>query len=178
LSHTNSPAPPLQGIYIAINTFHKVQYYYPNLILNIAGSGSEELNAKQYIDSKGIKNVVFHGFVTGSRKAELFIKNDIFLFPSYREGLPINILEAMYAGLAIITRSVGGIKDFFENGEMGFAIASLDNHSFVDYIKSLINNRALLKKISVFNHDYAKENFVPNLIVGHIDKMIEVNFKS
>jgi glycosyltransferase involved in cell wall biosynthesis len=43
---------------------------------------------------------------------------DIFFFPFYGEGMPISVLEAMAFSMPVITRNVGGIKDFFINGEM------------------------------------------------------------
>lgn len=49
---------------------------------------------------------------------------DIFFFPFYGEGMPISVLEAMAFSMPVITRNVGGIKDFFINGEMGFCTDS------------------------------------------------------
>jgi glycosyltransferase involved in cell wall biosynthesis len=55
--------------------------------------------------------VHFNGFVSGDAKAGLLSRTDVFVLPSYNEGLPISILEAMSYGCAIVSTPVGGIPE-------------------------------------------------------------------
>ncbi len=62
------------------------------------------------------------GWVTGAAKARLFAEADIFVLPSYGEGMPIGILEAMAASLPVIATRVGGIPDVITEGQEGYLL--------------------------------------------------------
>lgn len=77
--------------------------------LDIGGNKMEQ-ELLSRIKELGIEDRVrFHGFVSGQEKLELLAGADVFVLPSYNEGLPISILEAMSYGCAIISTTVGGI---------------------------------------------------------------------
>ncbi len=74
----------------------------------------------------------FLGHVSGAAKTQAFRAADIYLFTSLAEGMPNSVLEAMAFGLPIVTRPVGGIRDFFEDGRMGYATDSLDSGDYTE----------------------------------------------
>ena len=161
-----------KGIMIAIKTFEILLLKYPNLNLYIAGTGNKLSDSQKYVKNLKIKNINFMGFVAGSNKIGIFKKCDIFLFPTFhKEGLPINILEAMTSGLAIISRPVGGIKDFFENGKMGYITESLEPVDFAGLIENLIINRDKLSEISQYNFEYSKNHFYASKVAKKIEKI-------
>ncbi len=66
--------------------------------------------AMQILTERGFMDrVTYHGIVTGEDKQRLFQSGHVLALPSYSEGLPLVILEAMYAGLAVIATNVGAI---------------------------------------------------------------------
>jgi len=158
-----------KGIYEAIEAFNIVSQKSHNITLFIAGSGTELESVKKFVKEQKIFHIKFLGYVSGKKKTEVFLNSDIYLFPSYHEGLPISVLEAMYYGLPVITRRVGGLKDFFINGKHGFITDSKDPKVFANYLEKLILDRDLRIKISQFNHNYAKEYFVASKVVQRIE---------
>ena len=79
--------------------------------LEIGGNKNEEA-LKEAIRAQYLEDCVhFNGFVSGELKKELLSRTDVFVLPSYNEGLPISILEAMSYGCAIISTPVGGIPE-------------------------------------------------------------------
>ncbi len=64
----------------------------------------------------------------------------MYLFPTYHEGMPGSVLEAMGYGLPVITRTVGGLPDFFEHEKMGFITESLDASVFADFLEQLVKD--------------------------------------
>lgn len=161
-----------KGIMIAIKAFEILIREYPNIQLFIAGTGTRLEYAKKYILNNKIENLHFLGFVTGKDKIELLKKSDIFLFPTYSEGLPISILEAMSFGLPVITRPVGGIKDFFKNEEMGYLIKSKDPRDFADAIELLIKSKHLYS-INVNNFNFARQTFQPRQIAEKLNNIMK-----
>jgi glycosyltransferase involved in cell wall biosynthesis len=158
-----------KGIYETLDAYQQVKARHPYTTLQVVGDGSELTNARAYAKDKGIANVEFSGYLTGERKDAAFREADIFLFPTwYGEGMPINVLEAMACAIPVITRPVGGIKDFFEDGRMGFISETTDPKIFAGLIERLIVKRELGQCIGAYNRGYAEKNFSPAKVAGNL----------
>ncbi len=158
-----------KGIYEALETFVQVQTRHPQVTLIVAGDGSELVNARNYAEERGITGVTFRGYISGKPKDAAFREADIFLFPTfYGEGMPINVLEAMACGTPVVTRPVGGLGDFFEDGNMGFISESKDPRVFAELVERLIVDRELRLKVGTYNRTYATEHFSLTKVSGRI----------
>ena len=163
-----------KGIYETINAVKLLNKNDPNISLTVAGSGAELEQAKQYVQDNQLKNIKFIGYVFNENKIAAFKKSNIYIFPTYYgEGMPNSVLEAMGFGLPVITRPVGGLKDFFEDGKMGYITESKDPKVFADLIENLISNKEKMKEISKYNHEYAKENFLASKVAKRLEKIYE-----
>tara|TARA_Y100001980_G_C14545856_1_gene325630 strand:- start:1279 stop:2343 length:1065 start_codon:yes stop_codon:yes gene_type:complete len=156
-----------KGTMIAVKAFEKIIEKHSKISLYIAGDGSQLDEIKNYVSDKKINNIYFLGFVSGIDKINLYLKSDLFLFPSLNEGLPINVLEAMSSGLPIVTRPIGGIKDFFNNKKMGFALDDLNPEKFSELVINLLLSKEYFN-ICRYNYNYALENFTPNKISSEL----------
>jgi glycosyltransferase involved in cell wall biosynthesis len=87
--------------------------------LVIAGSGEIEAHTKLAQELGIGDRVRFLGWVDLQKVSELMRLADIFVLPSYLEGLPMAILEAMANGLPVVTTPVGAIPDMITDGETG-----------------------------------------------------------
>jgi glycosyltransferase involved in cell wall biosynthesis len=154
-----------KGIYELIDTLEILNKTYNNLVLTIAGDGREEKAIREYISEKNIENVSFTGFVNNEEKIKVFNNNHIYIFPSYTEGMPTSVLEAMAFGLPVITTAVGGLIDFFQNEINGFMSDVPPKPStFAKNISLLIENQDLMKSIALNNYYYAQANFLASKI--------------
>lgn len=157
-----------KGVYEAINAYNILKASHPNTTLTVAGDGAELSRARQYVSEQQIKDVYFSGYVTGDEKHKAFRHAHVYFFPTWWEGMPISVLEAMAYGLPIITRPVGGIKDFFIDGEMGFTSNSLEPKVFAGLLERLINDSDLSTRIGVNNRKYAQNNFAASKVAERI----------
>jgi glycosyltransferase involved in cell wall biosynthesis len=161
---------PLKGVREAVQAFRILRRTNSNVRLLIAGKGSEFDPVRRETIECAIPDVEFLGHVEGPAKEAAFDKSDIFLFPStFGEGMPLNVLEAMAHGLAIVTRPVGGIADFFQNGKMGFATESTDPTVFAKLLQQLVANPELRLAMGQFNRSYAQDNFA----ASHVAKGLQ-----
>ena len=158
-----------KGIYEALDTYRILKQAHPIVSLTIAGDGSELISAMQYARAQHFDDVVFTGHVEGAAKYEVFRSADAYLFPSYTEGLPISVLEAMAYGLPVITRSVGSLNDFFQNGAMGFITESRDPQVLAALLNRLIGDPDLRSRISNFNRKYAKDQFAAPQVAARLE---------
>lgn len=158
-----------KGVFEAVEAFRILYEKNSNLELNIAGDGSdlEELKSLVLFDT-GIKVL---GRVEGKEKISLFEKCDIYCFPTYYgEGLPTTILEAMAFGMPVVTTNVGGIKDFFEIGKMGYIVELKNVAQIVDKLEGIIEDRKSMVEMGNFNRDYANKNFLDFVVANRIYK--------
>ena len=160
-----------KGIYEAIDSYNILKQKYPEVSFTLAGDGFELNHVKDYVAENCIKNIVFTGFVTGKAKKNIFKKSHIYLFPSYTEGMPTSVLEAMAFGLPVVTTNVGGLADFFINGEHGFITESKDPVVLAGLIDVLIKDKKALKKIALHNHKYAIENFTTSKVIERLEEI-------
>ncbi len=152
-----------KGIFELIESFKILSKKFNNLELLIAGDGKSYDEIQDAID--GISNIKLLGHVKGKQKIKLFTQSHIYCLPSYSEGLPTSVLEAMAFGLPIITTQVGGLKEFFHNKKMGYFVRIKDSKDLADKIELLLLDRDSIRVIGEYNHNYAYKNLL-NTVVG------------
>lgn len=142
------------------------------LFVLVACSGVEGLCA--LCQKKGLASIVrILGYLHGSDKTKVFSESDIFLLPSYAEGLPITMLEAMAAGLPIIATPVGAIPDVIQDGTNGFLIEAGDYQSLAEKILLLKDNPNLKRHMAENNVSVIKKRYEKSVILNKLD--IEYN---
>ena len=161
-----------KGIYIAIDAFHLLKQEFKDLELLVCGDGAELEAAKKYVNERSIPDVTFRGRVTGIDLINSYQQSDIYILPSYEEGLATSVLEAMGFGLPIITRPVGGIIDFFINGKMGQLVDSLAPEDFAQAIKPYIIQPHMCREVGNYNRAYADAHFRASRVAYHFEQDI------
>lgn len=165
-----------KGIYETIELFRLIHRNCPDASLTIAGDGSELENVKKYVLENSVDAVKFVGFVEGNEKTQILGDNDFFLLPSYNEGLPGALIEAMAAGLPVLTRPVGAIPDFFIDGTMGIMTESLDPMVMMERIRPFLFDRVLEYKVSQYNIQYAFDNFSASKVALRLESIFKETF--
>lgn len=161
-----------KGVYETIDTFAILKQKHPELTLKMVGDGSKLKSLQQYVAQKGIADVEFTGALFGKDIVDAYKKAELFFFTSYGEGMPTVVLEAMALGLPVITRYVGGLCDFFEDGKMGKITNSLDSKEFASLIEPLLMDKEMTKQIALYNHQYAKEHFLASKVAKRMEEIL------
>lgn len=128
--------------------------------LTFAGDGALYNYAFNFANKHNLKeSTTFLGWVDEARKIKLLKESNIFLLPSYNEGFPNSLVEAMSAGLACIVSSVGNIPDFVTNDHNCMLIKPKSSEDILESTERLIKDKELLQKIAENAHIYAYSNF-------------------
>ncbi|MBG9934459.1 hypothetical protein ABD94_25035 [Bacillus aryabhattai] len=105
----------------------------------IAGDGELESSSKSLAEKLGVsKYFRFVGWVNNEQKQELLKESDVFVLPSYNEGLPLSILEAISYGIPVISTNVGSINEAVKNEKNGYLINPGDKEKLADFTIKLI----------------------------------------
>lgn len=163
---------PEKGIFIALEAFARLKKSYQELRFFVCGDGTALSDAKAFVADNDIRDVFFFGKVVGNELRGKYLESDIYILPTSSEGMATTVLEAMAFGLPVITRPVGGVKDFWENEKMGYLLNSFDSNKYVSVIKGLIENPNLISEISKFNHQYALDRFLASKVVDKFESDI------
>lgn len=127
-----------------------------NYIFLICGRGELESHLKSITVKLGIEDKVrFLGFRNDI--PEICIASDIFLFPSYQEGLPVSVMEAMSAGLPIVGSRIRGNTDLIQNGNGGYLHNPEDYHGIARSIDKVIEEKSLRVEMGVRNKKEVKK---------------------
>lgn len=128
--------------------------------LLLAGSGDEETALKKYIyDNSLTECTEFLGWIDNNRKSQILSECEVLVLPSYNEGLPIAILEAMSYGLPIISTNVGSISEAVISGVNGYLFAPGDVEALAREMKQMIMDRIYWKKCSMNARNICESKF-------------------
>lgn len=143
---------------LLIKTIQKLKKEQHNIRLLLIGDGQLEEQYQQYIKENNLENEIQ---LLGKRQDinELLSITNIYLASSIREGLPVNVMEAMYKGLPIIATDNRGHRELIHNGKNGYICEKNDTENFENNIQkflkdmSIINNMKEINKILVKKYE-------------------------
>ncbi len=114
-----------------------------NVNFKIVGDGSQKKELMKIIEDKELTNVSLLGGIPYEEMYKVYNTSDIFVLPSFSEGLPITMLEAMASELPVIVSDVGDVSKILKGENGGFAVPTGNVEAIVSKIKLLINDEKL-----------------------------------
>jgi glycosyltransferase involved in cell wall biosynthesis len=162
-----------KGVLEAIEAYGQAKAKHPEMEMVVAGDGPLLEGAQEYTRNQGIEDVSFWGHVSGARKVEAFMNADCYLFPTYHEGMPISVLEAMACGLPVITRPVGGLRDLLKHGDMGFLEESVRPAAFAELLSRLVEDPELCRRMGAYNRAVARQHFLASQVAARVQQIHE-----
>ncbi len=118
---------------------------------NIAGEGPQKGDRQRRqaeFEAAGLRGrVQFHGMVTGDAKLALLTAADLFVLPSRSESFGIANLEAMAAGLPVVSTRVGAIPDYIDHGVHGLLVPPADVPALTAALQMLLEDPALRTRL-------------------------------
>lgn len=135
-----------KGVFELLDAYKILKQKHRNIQLKIAGEGKALVSLKRKANEYGLTNDInFYGQVSSP---ELFYRGiDILILPSFTEGLPLTILEAMASGVIVIASKVGGINEVIKNEQNGLLLKSCKPYVIANAVNNLIDNSLLCKQI-------------------------------
>ena len=125
----------------------------------IAGTGDEEKTLIEFVKNNELEKYVrFPGWIQGNRKETELKRANVFVLPSYNEGLPVSVLEAMSYGIPVISTDVGDISDAVKENVNGYLIKPGDVEALADRMERLMDKNKW-ESMSSKAREYAVERF-------------------
>lgn len=143
-----------KGIFDVLQTLaaHKKELT-GKMVLHVGGNGQTDRLISSIKELGLEKLIIFEGWVDREKKQHLLNLSDVYLLPSYIEGVPISILEAESYSKPVISTNVGGIPSIVKNGKTGLIITPGNINEIYWAIKTLTDNENL-------RHRYGEAGFI------------------
>jgi glycosyltransferase involved in cell wall biosynthesis len=117
--------------------------------------------------------VRFAGILIGRAKLEALRSADAFVLPSYTEGLPNAMIEAMAAGLPVVVSAVGSVPDVVVHGVNGLLVSPRDGVSLEGAMRRILSSPELRLRLGREAHRVASERFAPESAASRLVALIE-----
>ena len=119
----------------------------PDAVLCIAGNGPEQAALQEQIEALGLQeHVRLLGYTT--KIADWYAMSDVLVACSYREGLPMNVIEAMLSEKPVVASLNRGHRELITDGENGFLVQANDTEAYAQSLIRLLQDDALYSRMS------------------------------
>jgi glycosyltransferase involved in cell wall biosynthesis len=145
--------------------------------LDIAGEGNASAEARALVMRHGLTEVVrFRGWLRGDELVQTLGDSDVLVLPSWAEGLPNAMIEAMAAGLAVLVTSVGAIPEVITDRVSGMLVEPRNVESLARAMDEIIRDCEFRERLArgayrIASHDFEVETAV-NRLVAEIEVTI------
>jgi len=131
-----------KGIFELLDAVREIDGLY-RVTLDVVGEGADYGAAVSIVSGDPVlRNLVrFHGWLSGQDLVKRYSQAEVFVLPTYAEGFPNAVLEAMAMALPIITTPVGGIPDVLKSNRNGLLVAPRSRAEVMQAIRFMVENQ-------------------------------------
>lgn len=149
-----------KGIYEMVEAFDRIQKVAPNVMLIICGVGLEQDRLIQLIKEKNLSHIIqIVGLLDPEQINRWMQASDLFVLPSYNEGMPNAVMEAMACGVPVVTTAVGGLPDAVGDCDGAILVQPKNVDELQQAILKVIRDDQLRQRMSVAARKIAEEKF-------------------
>lgn len=145
---------------------------YPDVKFILVGSGTILDNLKKQVNKLKLEdNIIFTGSLSKSQIIEYYQNATIFVLPSYREGFPTSLMEAMSCGIPSIATDVEGSSELIKHSENGLLVPPKNPEKLAESIMYLLENEEFRYRIGYNARDHIVKNYDWETITDGFEKL-------
>ncbi|MEX0299170.1 MAG: glycosyltransferase [Kordiimonas sp.] len=150
----------IKGVSILLDAFREVVTVYPDAILTLIGDGPERAALEAQVDDLGISHAVnFIGYRDQESVAEYLAQSSVLVLPSFAEGVPVVLMEALASSIPVIATQVAGVSELVKHGENGFIVPPSDTNLLAKRLEEVISDPVLSKKMGEEGRNFVEAEF-------------------
>jgi glycosyltransferase involved in cell wall biosynthesis len=146
-----------------------------DIIFIFVGRGRELEKLKEKTRKLGLQHrFIFLGQIDKNRLVRLYQNATLFVLPSYHEGLPTVLLEAMSCGIPIVATDVRGIRDVLSSGKNGIMVPPRAPKEMAEAILTILGDEMLMKTLGKNARKTIEEKYTWDTVSNNILKCYEL----
>ena len=162
-----------KGTFDLLDAFVNFAATHPGWRLVIGGKGEVE-RLMAAAEACGVRDRVdFLGWVSGAQKDHELSIADVFVLPSYSEGMPVSVLEAMAFGAAVITTPVGGVPDMMQADVHGLWVEPGDVKGLAERLSGLASSPEWRMKLGAAAREHVLGTYSAQKVVSQVCRAYE-----
>jgi glycosyltransferase involved in cell wall biosynthesis len=159
----------LKGYHILLEALAEVNQQFENWNLVLAGDGPERKNLEIMAEKLGISGKIeFTGWVKDVEA--IFYRINLFIHPSFTEGMPLAVMEALYFAKPLIVTKVGSVPEMLDS-DCGFILEPDNKEVLTEKIKYFLKKPDELKRMSVASKNFFENNFSHKRILNKLSDL-------
>jgi colanic acid/amylovoran biosynthesis glycosyltransferase len=140
---------PAKGQHLLLEAIAALRDGGEQVRLHLAGDGPDRASLERHAQALGINDgVEFHGAINHDQVRGLYARCDAFVLPSFAEGIPVVLMEAMAAGLPCVSTRIAGIPELIVDGESGFLASPSSLDELTGRLRQLIHDPELRSRLA------------------------------
>ncbi|MFZ6021555.1 MAG: glycosyltransferase family 4 protein [Chloroflexota bacterium] len=164
-----------KGSFVLVETAKILKEKGEDFFIHLVGSEltkGEIVSLQKMIEEFNLEDVIqIHPPAFGEQKLGFFRHADVFAYPSFHEGIPLAVIEAMACGLPVVATRVGGLPDLIQEGINGFLVPPGQPDALADKIAILIRDDNLRQKMQKESYRLAEGQFE---IEQYVDQLVNI----
>lgn len=160
-----------KGIFTISESLHFLTGYFDSFVFDIFGTGPDVENWLKSLSKFPDLQFHYNGVIKGQNKWEMLTYADVFLLPSFHEGLPMAMLEAMAAGCVVVVSDDATMSTVVSNKVNGIIIPKRDPEYLANQIKDIINGKVDMDKIGNNAMNYIQNNLSFSSYISKLNKL-------
>ena len=165
---------PVKGVPVLLDAFVAVLRDRPSARLTLVGDGPGRDAAQQQAVALGIDRAVhFAGYATSAEVAEHLAAADVFVLPSFFEGIPVSLMEAMAAQVPVVASQLPGIAELVEHGEHGYLVPAGHTEQLAERITALLSQPAVRQRMGVAGRAKVQAEFDVSVAAAQLHDLFQ-----
>lgn len=164
-----------KGVYEYAEAAKKVKEKYPNTEFHLVGwidANPAAIHEKDLSDWISQNIIIFHGKIDDVRP--LIESSHAYVLPSYREGTPRTVLEAMAIGRAVITSDAPGCRETVVDGINGYLVPVQDSSALVQAMTDIIESPSMVQSMGIESRKLAEQKYDVHKVNSDMEQYIGI----
>jgi glycosyltransferase involved in cell wall biosynthesis len=168
----------VKGLPVMLKALSRVRGNFPEAELTIAGDGPDRQALESLANSLNLGQAVrFLGYQSQGKVRELMARADIFAMSSFAEGVPVVLMEAMAAGVPVVSTNVAGIPELVEEGVSGYLVSPGDEAALAEKMSALLADGNLRSRFGAAGRKKVEREFDIRIEARRMARMLESALK-
>ena len=139
----------VKGVLVLLNAMAKLRRKFTDVVLTLVGDGPDRGRVERMVEALELKeHVELLGYRSTEEVRELLGHADVFVLPSFAEGVPVVLMEAMASGVPVVASRIAGIPELVEDNVSGVLVAPANSDALAKAIERLLEDPALRKRLA------------------------------
>ena len=163
----------VKGVPVLLDALSQIKADMPDLRVTLIGDGPERADLEIRAQDLGLGAVVtFAGYKSQDEVAETLASADALVLPSFAEGVPVTLMEAMASGLPVLATRVGGISELVEDGISGYLVPPGNVEALAARLRDLLGDPELRTRMGAAGRAKVTADFNQQIEAGRLAQLI------